>query len=229
MGEVVRLQGADGFSFEAWREPPREARRGGLVVLHAIWGVTPHLRTLAGEWAETGWEVLVPSLFDRLASGFATADTDPVLFEARMALGAATGWGDATTPDVQAAVDTLAGAGGVCVMGFGLGGTAAWLAACRCRGVAAVSAFYGGAIAGFADEAPLCPTILHFGRRDELIPPADLERITSRHPDLPIHLYDAGHAFVAPGAAHDADSARLALLRTRALFHRAGGGRDHGA
>ncbi len=227
-GEAVRLTGADGFRFEAWREPAREARRGGLVVLHAAWGVTPHLRTLAAEWAQTGWEVLVPSLFDRWEPGFALADRDPALLDRRMALAASTGWGDTATPDGQAAVDALAPAGAVCVTGFCFGGTAAWLAACRGEGVAAVSAFYGGHIAAFADETPRCPTILHFGRRDELILPADVARIADRHPDLPIHLYDAGHAFVAP-ADHDADSARLAMLRTRALFHRATGGRDHGA
>ena len=58
-GETLRLQSrADGFRFEAWHAPARGARRGGLVVLHAIWGVTPHLRTLAGEFAEDGYEVL---------------------------------------------------------------------------------------------------------------------------------------------------------------------------
>ncbi|HEY0436759.1 MAG TPA: dienelactone hydrolase family protein, partial [Phenylobacterium sp.] len=78
MGEIVQLASArDGFSFDAWREAPRDARRGGLVILHAIWGVTPHLRTLAAEYAERGYEVLVPSLFDRFRRGFPERDFDP--------------------------------------------------------------------------------------------------------------------------------------------------------
>ena len=226
MGSLVDLARRDGSSLTAWSEPAREARRGGLVILHAIWGVTPHLRELAAEWAETGWEVLVPSLLDGPA--LAERDSDPALQAERSALAAATGWGDTTGPDVQAAVDALSAQGLVCVMGFCFGGTAAWLAACRCEGAAAVSAFYGGHIVDFAAETPRCPTILHFGRRDPLIPPADVDRITERHPDLPAYLYDAGHAFVAPNGFH-ADSAKLALLRTGALFHRAAGGRDHGA
>lgn len=227
MGEAVRLTGADGFGFQAWKEPAGEARRGGLVVLHAVWGVTPHLRALAAEWAAEGWEVLIPSLFDRADPGFAQADTDPALLPHRLALGAATGWGDTTPPDVQAAVDALAPAGPVCVMGFCFGGTAAWLAAGRCEGVAAAAAFYGGHIVDFVDETPRAPILLHFGRRDALIPPADVERIREAHPDLPIHVYDADHAFAAPGG--DPGSARLAMLRTRAFFHRAVGGREHGA
>lgn len=227
-GAVVDLAAADGFVVQAWREPPREARRGGLVVLHAIWSVTPHLRALAAEWAGEGWEVLVPSLFDRAAPGFAIADADPALFEQRSALAAATGWGDAVTPDVQAAVDALAPSGPVCVMGFCFGGTAAWLAACRCEGVAASAAFYGGRIIDFVGETPRSPILLHFGRLDALTPAADVERIREAHPDTPVHVYEAGHAFVAP-SGYEADSARLAMLRTRAFFHRAVGGREHGA
>jgi hypothetical protein len=60
---------------------------------------------------------------------------------------------------------------------------------------------------------------------DETIPPADVEAIAAAHPDLPLYLYDAGHAFVAPGAGHHADSARLAMLRTLKHFQRSGGAR----
>lgn len=229
MGERVELVSTgDGFRFGAWHEPPREARRGGLVILHAIWGVTPHLRALAAEWAGEGWEVLVPSLCDRTDPGFAERDSDPALFAHRTAQAAATGWGDTTPRDTQAAINALAPRGPVYVMGFCFGGTAAWLAACRCPGVAAAACFYGGQIKDFVGETPRCPTILHFGRHDELIPPADVEAIAAAHPDIPAYLYDAGHAFVATNGFHE-DSAKLALLRTKALFTRTGGGREAGS
>ena len=106
-------------------------------------------------------------------------------------------------------------------MGFCFGGTAAWIAACQCTGLSAVSSFYGGQIIDYLDQTPQCPTILHLGRSDALIPPADVEAIQAAHPDLPVWLYEAGHAFVAPNGFH-ADSANLALLRTRQLFQRQG-------
>jgi len=65
------------------------------------------------------------------------------------------------------------------------------------------------------DETPRCPIILHFGRRDPTIPPATVEAIADAHPDIPIHLYDAGHGFVSDRRAdYDPDAARLARLRT---------------
>jgi len=221
-GEAVQLtsRAADGFVFGAWRIPTLDVRRGGLVMLHAIWGVTPHLRTLAGEFAADGYEVLVPSLFDRFEPGFPTADVDPTAADRRTGYAKALGWGAGTLPDVQAAIDALAPP--VMLLGFCFGGTAAWLAAARCEGLAAVACFYGGQIVDHVQATPRCPTLLHFGKSDALTPPEDVARIAAAHPDLPIHVYDAGHAFMAP-SDYSPDAARLAKLRTLQLFHQAAG------
>lgn len=222
MGRRIALATRDGAPFSAWHAPAREARRGGVVMLHAIWGVTPHIRELSGRLAEQGYEVVAPSLMDAADADFPVADTEPAILDARMEMGRLTGWGVSTLPRVQAAIDALDGP--VFAMGFCYGGTTAWLAACRCEGLSAVSAFYGGDIAAYKDETPKAPTILHFGKTDPMIPLADVEAIRAAHPDLPIYLYEAGHAFVAP-SGHHADSAHLALLRTLQLFHRSGGAR----
>jgi carboxymethylenebutenolidase len=224
VGERVRLTSADGFGFDAWREPSRDARRGGLVVLHAMWGVTPHLKALAAGFAEQGYEVLVPSLIDRFEPGFPDQDVDTAAYERKWAHVEATDW-DAAVRDAQAAVDALEGP--VFVMGFCWGATAAWLAASRCTGIAAVSAFYGHQIAEHLDETPKVPTILHLGRHDEFIPAATAERIAEAYPDLPIFTYDAGHAFMAPNG-YVKDAAELARLRTLQLFHRSAGKAEMG-
>lgn len=218
MGETVTLTNpADGFSFDAWRVKPSDARRGGLVVCHAIWGVTPHLRDLAESYADDGYEVLVPNLFARFGQGFAEANTDPALYERQEGYARATDWGATTLPDVQTAIDALPGP--VFLLGFCFGGSTAWLAASRCEGLSAVACFYGGDIHRHLAETPRCPVIFHFGKTDELIPPSEVEAITAAYPDIPAYLYDAGHAFVAPNGYH-ADSARLSRLRTLQLFSR---------
>ena len=220
MGERVNLTSAqDGFALDAYHAAPQEARRGGLVILHAVWGVTPHIRSLADQFADEGYEVLCPSLLGRFEAGFAQSDLDPARLDQRSSYAAATGWGGECAADIQAAIDALEGP--VFVMGFCFGGTAAWIAACQCTGIAAVSSFYGGHIVDYRSQVPQCPTQLHLGRHDSLIPEADRDAITAAHPDLPIWLYDAGHAFVAPNGYH-ADSANLAMLRTRQLFQRQG-------
>ena len=222
MGERITLATRDGAAFAAWHAPHQDARRGGLVILHAIWGVTPHIRELSDQLAEQGYEVIAPALMDPVEAPFPQANTEPALLAQRMAMGEATGWGLSTLPRVQPAIDALEGP--VFVMGFCYGGTTAWLAAARCTGLQAVSCFYGGDIAAYAGETPQVATALHFGKTDPMIPLADIEAIQAAHPDLPVWLYDAGHAFVAPNG-HHADSARLAMLRTLKLFQRSGGGK----
>lgn len=220
MGDVISLTNpADGHVFDAFHAAPTDARRGGLVILHAIWGVTPHLRDLAQSYADQGYEVLVPSLLDRFERGFPDVDIDPAARQRKMEFGERNDW-DRTAGDIQAAIDWLKQP--VFIMGFCWGGTAAWVAAARCAGVVAVSAFYGHQIVEHLDEPPQVPLILHLGKRDELIPPALSDRIIEAFPDLPVYFYDAGHAFVAPAEYVD-DAAQLARLRSLKLFHRAAG------
>ena len=146
---------------------------------------------------------------------------------ARKAAAIASGWGASCWPDVQAAINRLVPP--AFLMGFCFGGTAAWVAACKCEGVAAATCFSTAVTSrNIRTCSPRCPTILHFGRKDELIPPQDVAAIEAAHPDLPVWLYNAGHAFLAPSGFHE-DSAKLAMLRTRQLFHRASGAKEAGA
>jgi carboxymethylenebutenolidase len=221
VGETIRLiSPLDGFIFGGYRAPVEDARRGGLVLIQEIFGVTDHIRALADGFASDGYETIAPSLYDRLAPGF-TAAPDAEGVAAGRKHSEATPW-DQVAADLSASISALAPP--VFVVGYCWGGTAAWLAASRCEGVAAVSSFYGRRIPELAQDIPRCPIILHFGRHDASIPPPVVEAIGAAYPDMPIHVYDAGHGFVSDRSAdHHPDAARLARLRTLQLFARHGG------
>jgi carboxymethylenebutenolidase len=218
MGEAITLTSAfDGFELAAYRVAPTDARHGGLVLIQEIFGVTDHIRELCDGFAADGYEVIAPSFYDRLEPGFeAGYEPDDVAKGVRYSQ--ETPW-DQVAGDLQAAIDALTPP--VYVTGFCWGGAATWLAACRCEGVAAASAFYGRRISELVDETPRCPTILHFGKTDASIPMEKVEAIRDRHPELPVYVYPAGHGFVSDRRKdYDPDSARLARLRTLALFAR---------
>jgi carboxymethylenebutenolidase len=220
VGKIEITSPLDGFTFDAWRAAPPDARRGGLVLIQEIFGVTGHIRDLAEGFAADGYETLAPALFDRRARGF-EAGYDAEGVARGRALSEATPW-DEVAADLQGAIDALGPP--VFVVGYCWGGTAAWLAACRCRGVAAASSFYGRRIPELVGETPRAPIILHFGRADGTIPPQTVAAIADAHPAIPIHLYDAGHGFASDRRADFApDAARLARLRTLQLFALNGG------
>jgi len=224
MGEMIRLASRfDGFTLDAYHAGVSDARRGGLVLVQEIFGVTDHIRDLAEGFAADGYEVIAPSFYDRLQRGFA-ASYAPDDVAKGVEYSQATPW-DQVAGDIQAAIDALKPP--VFVAGFCWGGAATWLAASRCEGLSAASAFYGRRISELKDETPKVPIILHFGRSDASIPPERIEEIEAAHPDVPVHLYDAGHGFVSDRRAdHAPDPARLARLRTLQLFARNGGGRS---
>ena len=217
---------SDGFRFDAWRVRPSDARRGGLVLIQEIFGVTEHIRETAAAYADDGYEVLAPSLFDRRAPGFEAGYDAAGVAEGRR-LSEATPWEEVAS-DLQACVDALAPP--VFAVGYCWGGAAAWLAACRCEGLAAASGYYGRRIPELIAETPRCPVILHFGATDPTIPPEVVEQVRERHPDVPVFVYPAGHGFASDRRSDfHPDSARLAKLRTLQLFQRNGGGRGEGA
>ena len=224
MGEAIRLKSRfDGFELGAYRARPPDARRGGLLLIQEIFGVTDHIRELCDGFAEEGYEVIAPPFYDRLERGFAADYSQPSI-QKGVRYSEATPW-DQVAGDAQAAIDALEAP--VFVTGFCWGGAATWLAACRCDGLSGAAAYYGRRISELKDETPKCPIILHFGKADASIPPERIEEIAARHPDIPIYLYAAGHGFVSDRRRDfDPDSARLARLRTLAWFANHGGGRS---
>ena len=219
---------ADGFILDAYHTAPEDARQGGLVLVQEIFGVTEHIREICDSFAADGYEVIAPNFYDRLEPDFAASySAEDVAKGARYSQ--ETPW-DQVQGDLQAAIDVLAEHGPVHVTGFCWGGTAAWLAACRCEGVASASSFYGRRIPELLAETSKCPTILHFGKTDASIPMDVVDQIGEAHPDIPIYLYDAGHGFFSDRRAdYNADCARLARLRTLQLFQKASGARgEHG-
>ena len=223
MGEMIRLKSkSDGFEFGAYHAPPGDARRGGLIVVQEIFGVTAGIRQIADSFAEDGYEVIAPSMFDRSEPGLDVAipeaDFQKLIGYAQASFPHAPG-------DIQACIDALEPP--VFIVGFCYGGSVSWLASSRCEGLAAASCFYGGNIATqLLDERPKVPVILHFGKKDQHILPEHWEAIRAKHPDVPLYLYDADHGFFSadrPPTIHDPDSARLARLRTLQLFQQSTG------
>ena len=216
MGETVSLTAADGHALDAYRARPDGASRGGLVVIQEIFGVNGHIRALCDGFAADGYDAIAPALFDRNQTG-AALDYDEAGTAAGRAFRLAVGW-DAPVSDIAAAVAAVGGDGKVGVVGYCWGGSLAWLAAARLE-IACAAACYGGQICQFRGEHPRCPIELHLGETDAIVPPEDRALIREWHPDLPIHLYPAGHGFCCdarPG--YDAESAALARKRTLALL-----------
>ena len=217
MGGFIKLNSkVDDAEFSALHAPPKGPRRGGLIVLQEIFGIDAFIRKDVERWAEMGFEVLAPSLFDRQEPGY-VAEHDQEGIATGVKYLQANGF-DNPIDDISTCIDFLSPRGPVFLVGYCYGGSLAWLAACRLGELAAASSYYGSMVANHAHETPRCPVVMHFGAEDPMIPLAAVEGIRAAQPDVPVHLYEAGHAF----NNQDGAAAHQARRRTLELFEQNG-------
>lgn len=222
-GTMDRMTMADGAEIGVYHVQPEGERRGGLVLVQEIFGITDHIRDVADDYAAEGYEVLAPALFDRehprFEADYTGADLDRAIELSRTLHPI-----ELSLSDVQTCVDALRDKGPVFVVGYCYGGSIAWLAAARLQGIAAASSYYGRLVPD-SGEAPKVPTIAHFGRFDHGIPVEGVERLLAGRPaNAAIYFYDAGHGFNSDRRKdYHEPSADLARQRTLELFRANGG------
>jgi carboxymethylenebutenolidase len=208
------LMARDGHTFNAYIAKPPVKARGGIVVMQEIFGVSPHIRRVADDYAAQGYLAVAPALFDRVARGIVLGYSPP---EVEQGLGYRKQIPTAKAVlDIAAAAAICRHAGRVAVLGYCWGGRLAWAAASEVPLGAAV-VYYGGGIPEELPKVPRCPAILHFGSRDKSIPASDVEQIRAALPAGEFHLYDAGHAFNNDDRPQNFDAAASALARERTL------------
>jgi carboxymethylenebutenolidase len=216
MEEMTTLTSADGFSLEAFRAAPTGDRKGGLVIIQEIFGITEQLKSVARSYASDGFETVVPGLFDRAEPGTVVPFDDPLRGRDLMA-----GLDeDKVLLDLAAAVKSVQSGSGVSVVGFCWGGGLAYRAACELDLKAAVS-YYGTRLSLFLDRAPRCPMLFHFGETDSHSPPEIIEAVRKAVPSAETHIYAAGHAFANDvRTTYVKDAAEPARERTLAFLNK---------
>jgi carboxymethylenebutenolidase len=219
-GSKIRVNSRDGFEFDAWHVKATGPRKGGVIVVQEIFGLSDHVKEMAERFGASGYEAIAPSMFDRADPGFVVQAEDVADGMARGRELAMGNGPDNAMNDIGGTFDVLQKLGKVCITGYCYGGSMSWMAAARVDGLAAASCYYGGNIAQLVNLTPKCPTICHFGAKDAHIPLVGaVDRIQAAHPDIPVHIYDAGHGFARRHSAdYDLASDKRAFERTLELF-----------
>jgi carboxymethylenebutenolidase len=216
MGKNITLTASDQHTLGAYRADPAGKPKGAIVVVQEIFGVNHHIRAVCDRLAAEGYVALAPALFDRLEPGF-EAGYSPEEIASCMRFVQNPDF-PAFLRDTAAAIAALKPVGPVSIMGFCLGGTVAFAAACNLDGLASSVCYYGGFIAKMADQKPKVPTQMHFGTLDSHIPMSDVALIRAKRPECDIHVYEgADHGFSCDErASYNKAAADLAWQRSLA-------------
>ncbi|WP_427130702.1 dienelactone hydrolase family protein [Pseudarthrobacter sp. S9] len=225
-------------SVEAYVSEPAGEPKGGLIVIHEVWGLVDHTKDVADRFAAEGYLVLVPDLLaetamtPELATELQATLSDPEQrskvqpkLRELMAPLHAPGFAERTLASLQACFEHLyaipALAGRVAVSGFCFGGTYSFSLAVSEPRLRAAVPFYGHADLPVEQLRHIaCPVLAFYGEKDAAL--------VDKLPELTERMDEAGIGFasvVYPGTGHaffndtnawtyDADASEDAWQRT---------------
>ena len=219
MGAWIELKPEGAQPIRAWRADPAGRPRGGIVVVQEIFGVNAHIREVTDKFAAEGYLAVAPGIFEHLEPKFEVGYDAESRARGMAVVGKA--GREQVLRDVAAAIEVAKAGGKVAVVGFCLGGTIAWAAAGRLKGLSAAVGYYGGGVIGLRDLKPTVPTLLHFGEKDQHIPITGVKEVATAHPEVDVHIYPADHGFNCDHReSYDKPSAELAWTRTIAFLRK---------
>lgn len=222
-GNSFQIASDDGGEFSAYLAKPAQAKAVGVVMLHEIFAVTPALRKVADSFARKGYLVAVPDMFWRIEKGLELDYSGPKYEKALDCL-SKFDW-DLGVRDVVAAIKavrSLPGCNGkVVAVGYCMGGSLGYLAACR-HAIDGAVAYYAIEILEHLDEGRnlKSPVVMQFADEDHLLKPEAVQRIKDGLKSFPATIYTypkAEHGFcrhVEPEDPIQAEQARKANERT---------------
>lgn len=173
------------------------------MLLQEIFGVNPHIRSVAEQFALAGFTVLAPDLFWRQAPrvelGYVGADREQALGLMRSYTR------DLALADLRDSLEALKSrpecAARVGAIGYCMGGRLAFAAAAL-GGVDRAVAYYGGGIASQLELAAQihCPVQFHHAEQDASIPPEAVAAVRAAMAASPAAAMAEFHDY--PGSQH---------------------------
>ena len=232
-------------SLEGYLAEPAGELRGGLILIHEIWGLVDHIKQVADRFAAQGYLVLAPDLLSgagitpevgaelmRLRTNASQEEQtrlQPVMRE-KMAPLEAPEYAVWAVAALRGCLDYLSEQSGIgdrlAVVGFCFGGSYSLALAAADDRVKAAVPFYGAP--GSTDVAAIaCPVLAFYGDQDERLItslPEVRAAMTEGGVDFTAQVYaGVGHAFFNDSNpyAYDEASATDAWRQTSALLKRA--------
>jgi carboxymethylenebutenolidase len=229
---TIRLRVPEGEMKCHQAQPRGQGKFPAVLVLMEAFGLNDHIKDVTERIAAEGYVAIAPDLYYRESPTVVGYDQLQAAIGLMQKLDA-----DKVTADLQTVITHLKAQNVVHgdrlgITGFCMGGTLAFLAACKFpTDIKAAVPFYGGSIADDSPIAPLnaasdlqAPILCFFGAKDPYIPLLQVQKIEDTLRALgksfEVKVYpDAEHGFFCDDRpSYHAEAARDAWEKTKAWF-----------
>lgn len=210
---MIRIPGSE---LAAYRADPVGERKGALILIHEIWGLVDHIKSVADRLASAGYLVIAPDILSdsgvspevgqelhdlAMNPDEAVRTSAQPLMREKLAPARAPEYGAWAAGQLRAVVDYLDAQPGVDgrigVTGFCFGGSYSFALAAADPRVRAAAPFYGAPPESADISSIACPVLAFYGDLDE--------RLMESLPTVTAAMTDAGIDFEAKvyaGARH---------------------------
>jgi carboxymethylenebutenolidase len=224
-GKMIEYKSGD-LMIPAYLSSPKTRRvaPGAVLVIHEVFGLNDHIKSIADRISNEGFVALAPNFFVRAPEPPPKDATDT----AALRKAASSIPPEASVKDMQAGLDYLKTVGGVrprfASVGFCMGGGFSYRLAANSKDLAGAVIFYGRTPLELVPQIS-CPLLGNFGALDTGIPPEKVKELEDAlkkaGKQVDIKIYDgAGHGFFndTRAQAYNATAAADAWQRTLKFF-----------
>jgi carboxymethylenebutenolidase len=229
---TIRLRTDEGEMKCHQAQPRGQGKFPAVIVIMEAFGLNDHIKDVTERVAAEGYVAIAPDLYYRESPNVVGYDQLQEAIGLMQRLNA-----EKVVPDLQRVIthlktQTFVNGDRIGITGFCMGGTIAFMAACRLpTDIKAAVPFYGGSIADDSPTAPLnaagslqAPVLCFFGEQDPYIPPSQVGKIEETLRALgkshEVKVYaGADHGFFCDErASYHPEAAQDAWEHTKAWF-----------
>jgi carboxymethylenebutenolidase len=189
--ETLNLNTSGGATTAHVARPDNDVT-AAVVLIQEYWGITNHIRDIAGRYANEGFLCVAPDLY----RGTLAKNPDEA---SKLMRELAIEDGMEIIRQAIAEAKRVYSVQQVCITGYCMGGTFSLRAACELSDLAAAAPFYGDVPEENVLKKLKVPTLFIAGKLDAWINPEKVNGLieAARKYDLPVEVvsYDADHAF----------------------------------
>ncbi|MHB8066121.1 MAG: dienelactone hydrolase family protein, partial [Ruminiclostridium sp.] len=163
-----------------------------IIVLHEIYGINLHIKTVIENFSTAGFDVICPNLLG-LSEPFDYEQQETAYQHFIVNIGF-----EKAAQQVKKLIEAFSGQyNHIFLLGYSVGATIAWLCSDENNMCAGVIGYYGSRIRDYMEVSPKCPVLLVFPTQEKSFNVKDFVGSFNKT-NVSVHILDGEHGFVDP-------------------------------